>query len=65
MRNITIRDIARQAGVSKSTTSRVINNVGNVNEDLRRRVNNVVNELGLSCRGTHYPERIYGYRLHG
>lgn len=46
MRNITIRDIARQAGVSKSTTSRVINNVGNVNEDLRRRVNNVVNELG-------------------
>ena len=46
MRNITIRDIARQAGVSKSTTSRVINNVGNVNEDLHRRVNNVVNELG-------------------
>ena len=46
MRNITIRDIARQAGVSKSTASRVINNVGNVNEDLRRRVNSVVNELG-------------------
>ena len=46
MRNSTIRDIARQAGVSKSTTSRVINNVGNVNEDLHRRVNNVVNELG-------------------
>ena len=46
MRNITIRDIARQAGVSKSTISRVINNVGNVNEDLRRRVNNVVTEAG-------------------
>lgn len=46
MGNITIRDIARQAGVSKSTASRVINNVGNVNDDLRRRVIEVVNQLG-------------------
>lgn len=46
MTNITIRDIARRAGVSNSTASRVINNVGNVNEDLRRRVISVVAELG-------------------
>lgn len=45
MGNITINDIARQAGVSKSTASRVINNVGNVREDLRRRVIEVIENV--------------------
>ena len=46
MGNITIRDIALQAGVSKSTASRVINNVGTVSEELRDRVNAVIERVG-------------------
>lgn len=42
MKNLTINDIAKRAGVSKSTASRVMNNVGNVREDLRKRVLEVI-----------------------
>lgn len=45
MGNITINDIAKQAGVSKSTVSRVINNVGNVREDLRKKVLEVIENV--------------------
>lgn len=42
----TIADVARLAGVAIGTVSRVFNNHPDVNEDIRRRVNDAVNELG-------------------
>jgi len=42
----TIGDVARRAGVSTMTVSRVINGKGNVNAELRRRVESAVAELG-------------------
>ena len=43
--NLTIRDIARESGVSISTVSRVINNKSRVNEKTRKRVLEVVKEF--------------------
>ena len=42
----TIADIARLAGVSKSTVSRAFSNPGRVNEETRLRVLRVAAELG-------------------
>jgi len=42
----TIKDVARQAGLSLSTVSLVINNSGNVSEETRNKVLRVVKELG-------------------
>ncbi len=42
----TITDVARAAGVSTATVSRVINNTGKVNELLAERVRGVIDELG-------------------
>ncbi|RKX73270.1 MAG: LacI family transcriptional regulator, partial [Spirochaetes bacterium] len=42
---ITIKDIARYAGVSLGTVSKVINNTGNVSEELRLRVEAVIEKL--------------------
>ncbi len=39
---LTIKDIASMANVSKSTVSRVINNTGYVNEDTRKRVEEII-----------------------
>ncbi len=44
-KTITIRDVARQAGVSPGTVSRAINNSPLVNEETRRRIMEVVQEL--------------------
>ncbi|HZR45049.1 MAG TPA: LacI family DNA-binding transcriptional regulator [Ktedonobacteraceae bacterium] len=44
---ITIRDIARLAGVSKSTVSRVLNRSSNVDPETRERVMRVVEEQGF------------------
>lgn len=41
-----IKDIARLAGVSPSTVSRVLNNSGYVSEEIRTKVQKVVNETG-------------------
>jgi LacI family transcriptional regulator len=41
----TIRDVAREAGVSTATVSRVLNNVGPVDEQTRRRVRRVARRL--------------------
>lgn len=43
---VTIKDIARQARVSPSTVSRVLNNSGYVGEETRRRVEEAIAELG-------------------
>ncbi len=42
----TIQDVAKRAGVAPITVSRVINNSGYVGEDVRRRVQQAVAELG-------------------
>lgn len=43
---ITIKDVARQAGVSMNTVSRVINDRPDVNPETRRRVQRTIEELG-------------------
>src|SRR5689334_10861616 len=40
-----IRDVARQAGVSISTVSRVLNGTANVNSDIRKRVAAAMEDL--------------------
>jgi LacI family transcriptional regulator len=44
---ITIRDVARHADVSVATVSRVINNTGHVSEELTRRVQKAIIDLGF------------------
>jgi LacI family transcriptional regulator len=46
VRNLTLEDIARQSGVSRSTVSRVVNNNPNVREDVRARVLQVIERTG-------------------
>ena len=45
MRRVTIGDVARHAGVSRKTVSRVVNQEQNVSKDLRERVEKVVKQL--------------------
>lgn len=47
-RRVTIRDVAREAGVSPGTVSRAINESPLVNEDTRRRILTVVEELNYT-----------------
>ena len=42
---VTIKDVAREAGVSIATVSRVFNDVGPVDEETRRRVREVAKVL--------------------
>jgi LacI family transcriptional regulator len=44
--NLTLEDIAKQAGVSRSTVSRVVNNNPNVNENVRKHVQDVIITTG-------------------
>jgi LacI family transcriptional regulator, galactose operon repressor len=44
--NLTLEDIAIQAGVSRSTVSRVVNDDPNVSEDVRIRVQDVISRTG-------------------
>jgi LacI family transcriptional regulator len=44
--NLTLEDIARQAGVSRSTVSRVVNNHPNVSEKVRERVLEIIQSTG-------------------
>jgi LacI family transcriptional regulator len=46
MSGMTIRDIAQEAGVGKSTVSRVINEIGYVNEDTRKKIEEVMKKHG-------------------
>lgn len=47
MPDLTLEDIARQAGVSRSTVSRVLNNHPNVREKVRQRILKVIGETGF------------------
>jgi LacI family transcriptional regulator len=66
--NPTINDVAERAGVSKRTVSRVINASDKVNEETRKRVQNVIDELnftpnsrarGLAARRSYLIGLIY------
>ena len=46
MSGLTLEDIAREAGVSRSTVSRVVNEHPNVRPDVRKRVNKVIQATG-------------------
>lgn len=46
MTDLTLKDIARKAGVSRSTVSRVINNHPNVSKAARKRVTDIIRETG-------------------
>jgi LacI family transcriptional regulator len=46
MSNLTLEDIAKQAGVSRSTVSRVVNEEPNVREDVRKRVLDIIQSTG-------------------
>jgi LacI family transcriptional regulator len=45
--NLTLEDIAKKAGVSRSTVSRVINNHPNVSEPVRKRVLDIIQNTGF------------------
>lgn len=46
MSNLTLEDIAKKAGVSRSTVSRVVNNHQNISDAVRTRVLQVIKETG-------------------
>jgi len=46
MSDLTLEDVAEQAGVSRSTVSRVVNDHPNVSEDVRKRVLKVIQKTG-------------------
>lgn len=58
MKRLNSSDIARLAGVSRSTVSRVINNYPNVPEETRKRVMQVIKE-------NHYYPQVCGQMLNG
>jgi LacI family transcriptional regulator len=45
--NLTLEDVAEQAGVSRSTVSRVVNNHPNVSDDVRKRVLSIIQTTGF------------------
>lgn len=54
----TITDVAKAAGVSTATISRVINNTGYVKDETRRRVLHVIQELGYYPNATGQNLRL-------
>lgn len=48
---VTMSDVARQAGVSLMTVSRVVNNKGEVSPETRQRVKRVIEEMGYRPSG--------------
>lgn len=49
---VTIKDVAKRAGVSFSTASRAIRNIGYVNADTKKRIMEAVEELGYIANHT-------------
>ncbi|MBN1311587.1 MAG: LacI family DNA-binding transcriptional regulator [Anaerolineae bacterium] len=58
--NVTIKDIAREAGVSYSTVSRVINNFEYIKPETRERVTDAMTELGYVAN--QHARRLVGGR---
>ena len=48
---VTMSDVAREAGVSLMTVSRVVNNKGEISPETRERIQNVIDELGYRPSG--------------
>lgn len=44
--SVSIKDVAREAGVSIATVSRVLNDVDVVNEDTKKKVKDAIEKLG-------------------
>lgn len=44
--NLTIKDIAQMAGVSQATVSKVINNYGGISEQTKKKVMDIINQMG-------------------
>jgi LacI family transcriptional regulator len=59
MDNLTLEDIAKKAGVSRSTVSRVINNQESVREEVRQRVLRIIDETGYQ---PHFAARSLASR---
>ena len=48
MKNINIKSIAQEAGVSRTTVSRVLNNSGYVNIETQKKVDQVIKKYGYT-----------------
>ena len=46
-RHVNLNDIAKQAGVSRSTVSRVLNDDGYVSDETRQTVQAIINEMSI------------------
>ncbi len=64
MSDNTIYDVARKAGVSASTVSRVINQRAGVNSETTRKVNHALNELNFRPRWKAAPAKSIGVIVH-
>ena len=63
MAEYSIRDIARMAGVSVGTVSRILNNADNVSDEIRRRTLDVIRQVNYQAgrrgrRPVHTFERV-------
>src|SRR5690606_34057251 len=46
--NLTIKDIAKMAGVSPATVSKIINNYGEIGKETRKKVEKIIEETGYA-----------------
>lgn len=58
--SITIKDIAKKAGVSPSTVSRTINNHYSISEETKEKVRKVIDELGYVYDKSHIKKHDVG-----
>ena len=56
--SVTIKDVAKAAGVSVATVSRVLNNSSAVSDETAAAVNEVINEMGYSPNFRQKPEKM-------
>ena len=55
---VSIKDVARHAGVAISTVSKVLNNYPNVSEETKKRVNESVKELNFLPNSVDFPSNM-------